>query len=271
VSQNRVLKALGVSKGMIYYEKKGYPEKRRARILQDEKAINVIKEVAIMRPTYGCPRLRAIAKRDYGLNLTAYKVYRISKQQGLLIKPSGSRKPSREHTGKVMVEKPNTRWASDITEIRLWDRSRLRFTYILDCCDRSVIAWRLSSRIWAVDIELMMQEALLSRFGAVRAANDLEFLHDNGPEYIEKQFQESLKSWNVKDCRTPTYSPQSNGICESFNGTFKRDYVYQNCLETEAEVRQMIADSIKDYNTFAPHSALGMQTPTEYFKLQMAA
>lgn len=271
MSQNRVLAALGVSKGTLYYKRRGYPEKRTTKASQDEQAVRVLKEVAVSRPTYGCPRLRAIAKRDYGLDLTAYKVHRISTQHGLLIKTNRSRKPRREHTGKVMVERPNTRWASDITEIRLWDKTRLRFTYILDCCDRSVIAWRLSTRMWAVDIELMMQEALLSRFGAAKASNELEFLHDNGPEYIEKAFQESLKAWGVKDCRTPTYSPQSNGICESFNGTFKRDYVYQNCLENEAEVRQMIENAIKDYNTFAPHSALGMQTPSDYFKLQMAA
>jgi putative transposase len=60
-------------------------------------------------------------------------------------------------------------------------------------------------------------------------------------------------------------------MCEAFNGTFKRDYVYQNCLDSEEEVRKMIHEWVKDYNTFAPHSALGMKTPAEYFNLKIAA
>jgi len=60
-------------------------------------------------------------------------------------------------------------------------------------------------------------------------------------------------------------------MCEAFNGTFKRDYIYQNCLGSEEEVREMIHEWVKDYNTFAPHSALGMKSPTEFFNLKIAA
>jgi putative transposase len=33
-------------------------------------------------------------------------------------------------------------------------------------------------------------------------------------------------------CHTPRRTPQSNGLAEAFFGSFKRDYVYQACLET---------------------------------------
>lgn len=33
-------------------------------------------------------------------------------------------------------------------------------------------------------------------------------------------------------CHTPPRNPQSNGLAEAFFGSFKRDYVYQVCLET---------------------------------------
>jgi putative transposase len=125
--------------------------------------------------------------------------------------------------------------------------------------------------MWAVDVEQMLQEALLKRFGQAYASSSLEFLHDNGPEYRENVFQDQLKKWNIKNCNTPTYSPQSNGMCEALNGTFKRDYVYQNCLDSEEEVQKMIHEWVKDYNTFAPHSALGMKSPEEFFRLKLAA
>lgn len=271
MSQNRILKLFGISKGAAYYKKKGYPKTRKSAASKDEAALAVVKKISFQRPTYGLLRVRAIAKRDFGLHLTKYKAYRLMKENGLLLRHKGSPRPNRKHTGKVMVSKPNTRWASDLTQIRLWDGTRLRFTYILDCCDRSILAYRLDRIMWAVDIEQMLQEALLNRFGQLPAPRPLEFLHDNGPEYREHAFQKQLKAWNIVNCNTPTYSPQSNGMCEAFNGTFKRDYVYQYCLESEEEVRKMLGQWVKDYNTFAPHSALGMKSPQEFFNLHSAA
>ena len=271
MSQNRVLRLLGISKGTAYYKKRGYPTSRKSNEHKDDSAVAIIKQISFSRPTYGCPRIRAIAKRDFGLCLSGHKVYRLMKKHGLLLRNRATRTPPREHTGRVAVPVSNTRWSSDLTQIRLWDGTRLRFTYILDCCDRSIIAYRLGRYMWAVDVEQMLQEALLKRFGQLPAPKELEFLHDNGPEYREHALQKQLKEWNIKNCNTPTYSPQSNGMCEAFNGTFKRDYVYQNCLDSEESVREMIHEWVKDYNNFAPHAALGMKSPNEFFNLKLAA
>ena len=64
---------------------------------------------------------------------------------------------------------------------------------------------------------------------------------------------------------------QSNGLCEAFHGTFKRDYVYENCLDTPEVVMDRLQEWFDDYNTFAPHSALGMKTPMEFFNYKRAA
>ena len=59
----------------------------------------------------------------------------------------------------------------------------------------------------------MLQKALFKRFeDELPPENQLQFLHDNGPEYIEKQLRDQIKRWNIVDCNTPTCSPQSNGM-----------------------------------------------------------
>ena len=60
-------------------------------------------------------------------------------------------------------------------------------------------------------------------------------------------------------------------MCEAFNGTFKRDYVYQGYLDNIETLRAQIGKWVADYNTFAPHSALGMKTPAGFFKLKLVA
>ena len=99
----------------------------------------------------------------------------------------------------------------------------------------------------------------------------LQFLHDNGPEYIEKKLTKSIAEWKIVNCNTPTYSPQSNGMCEAFNGTFKRDYVYKNCLDNPTVVLEQIQKRVDEYNNYAPHSALGMRTPKEFYNFKTTA
>lgn len=60
-------------------------------------------------------------------------------------------------------------------------------------------------------------------------------------------------------------------MCEALNGTLKRDYIYENCLDTPQIVIEQIQGWIDDYNSFAPHSALKMKTSNEYFSLKSAA
>ncbi len=273
VSMNRTIRALSVAKSSLYYKSKAYP----ARKVITRKPLSAEAKEAILtitgrKSTYGVPRVRAILKRDYGIMLSKYMVHKFMKQEGLLINRGRKRGASRPHTGKIAVHHSNTRWASDITSIKCWNGQKLRFTYILDCCDRSIIAWRAGLHMQACDIELMMQEALFKRFGeGLPKKGQLQFLHDNGPEYIEKKLRKQLHEWNVEDCSTPVYSPQSNGMCEAFNGTFKRDYVYENCLDTPETVNSQIQNWIDEYNEYAPHSALNMKTPNEFYIFKSAA
>jgi len=273
MSLNRTIRILGVAKSSVYYQSKEYPKRQRSvrKNLQKE-AKEAIVEITGKKSTYGTPRVKAILKRDYGMSVSKYMVHRYMKEEGLLITRSRTRGSSRPHTGKIAVEQSNTRWASDITSIKCWNGQKIRLAFIMDCCDRSIISWKAGLHMQACDIELMVQEALFLRFGNELPAKDqLQFLHDNGPEYIEKRLQKSLKSWIIEDCNTPTYSPQSNGMCEALNGTFKRDYVFENCLDSAQVVIDQIQNWVDEYNGFAPHSALNMKTPNEFYNFKIAA
>ena len=54
--------------------------------------------------------------------------------------------------------------------------------------------------------------------------------------------------------------------CNIFFRSFKRDYVWQDLCETFKAVESKIPGWIEDYNTTAPHSALKMLTPVEFFE-----
>ena len=95
--------------------------------------------------------------------------------------------------------------------------SRCRTAFASRCSKSG--GWRFARRITAEDLAEMLREAVFRRFGAARArAQGIEFLSDNGPEYV--------RAMGLIPCHTPRRSPESNGLAEAFFGSFKRDYVY---------------------------------------------
>jgi putative transposase len=60
-------------------------------------------------------------------------------------------------------------------------------------------------------------------------------------------------------------------MIEIFNGTFKRDYVYENCLDSAEYVQSIILNWMEEYNIYEPYSVLNTKTPSEYFRLKLAA
>ena len=69
---------------------------------------------------------------------------------------------------------------------------------------------------------------------------------------------------NLVPINTPAASPESNGMAEAFVNTLRRDYVDGADLASATRVLERLPGWIEDYNTFAPHSSLGMRTPAEF-------
>ena len=216
--------------------------------------------------TYGYRRIHALLIRE-GIRANSKTVWRILRRKGWLSSTrSRLRRAWRRHEGQVSVSEPNRRWASDITGIKAWNGEKGRLAVIIDCSDRMVLAWRFGQRMVSEELQEMVREAVFRRFGTeTQGAQTIEFLSDNGPEYACRKLRNVLQGFGMLICRTPRRSPESNGLVEAFFGGFKRDYVYQGELENREAVARKLPEWIEDYNQIAPHSALGMKSPTEFY------
>ena len=259
-----ICQVLEVSRAWLYYRRRAIRKHRVDRRPEVEGAIRrVLREVP---GTYGYRRVHAMLI-DRDILCDRKTVYRILRRKNLL---SSVRKkvfkPGRLHEGKVAVEEPNRRWASDFTVIRAWDGQKLKLATLIDCADRMILAWKLAARIKSEDICELVREAVYLRFGEARdKAKGIEFLSDNGPEYASYILRNFLEKMGLVPCRTPCRSPQSNGVAEAFFGSFKRDYVYQGCIETAEDVQKLVPGWIDHYNRVAPHSALKMRSPARFY------
>ena len=114
----------------------------------------------------------------------------------------------------------------------------------------------------------MMLDCVEHRFGTPRAPQPVQWLVDNGFAYTVGETIDFATALNLIPCFTPVRSPESNGVCEAFVKTFKRDHVRVNPRQDVIAVLQRLAEWFEDYNTIHPLSGLRMRSPCEFIVAQ---
>lgn len=259
---------------MSLHPKSIYKKKREKQesVRELDKSIAIqIKGIIEERPTYGYKRVTALCNRERKKrNLKTYnkkRIYRIMKEQGLLLPKTQSSREPHKATGQIMTLHSNLRWCSDAFEIRCFNEEKVYVAFILDCHDRECLSYTVSSNpLLGENIESLLIMGVEKRFGKLHTDREVEFLTDRGGIYRSRQVLSLAKELGLKSCFTRAYSPESNGMAEAFVKTIKRDYVYVNdCVDAKGVIDHL-EGWIEDYNQKAPHSALDMRSPMEYIQ-----
>jgi transposase InsO family protein len=270
-----VADTLGVARSNLHDKVRRAAKPRASyRKPDDDDLLPLVRRLIGERPTYGYRRITALANRERGRTgepvINHKRMFRIMRQNGMLLARHTGRRNGRLHDGKVVVMRSNLRWCSDGFEIACWNGDLVRVAFIVDAHDREIIAWHAvaNAGISGSMVRDMMLEAVETRFAAIRAPHPLEWLTDNGSVYTAKETRDFAMAINLVPCFTPVQSPESNGISESFVKTFKRDYVRIHPLPDALTAFQQIAGWFEDYNDNHPHSGLKMRSPREFIRAQ---
>ena len=233
-----------------------------------------IRELVGERPSYGYRRVTALLNRELTERVNPKCIYRIMRRNKLLLERCTGDGRGRKHDGVIITLKPDLRWCSDSFEIRCWNGDRVFVTFVLDCCDREVTGFVAAPEaLCGEHVRDMMVQAVDHRFGAGirKLASPIEFLSDNGSIYASDETRTFGAEIGFVMCNTPPYSPESNGMAESFVKSCKRDYVYLADLWTAADVLRDLPRWFGDYNRVRPHKGLRMLSPVEFRNQQLAS
>ncbi|HBN2758218.1 TPA: IS3 family transposase [Escherichia coli O25b:H4-ST131] len=247
---------------------------RRSRHTDDTDVLLRIHHVIGELPTYGYRRVWAQLRRQAELDgmpaINAKRVYRIMRQNALLLERKPAVPPSkRAHTGRVAVKESNQRWCSDGFEFRCDNGEKLRVTFSLDCCDREALHWAVTTGGFNSEtVQDVMLGAVERRFGNELPASPVEWLTDNGSCYRANETRQFARMLGLEPKSTAVRSPESNGIAESFVKTIKRDYISVMPKPDGLTAAKNLAEAFEHYNEWHPHSALGYRSPREYLRQQ---
>jgi transposase InsO family protein len=130
-----VAETLGVARSNLH-DKVRQAAKPRAsyRKPDDDYLLPLVRRLIGERPTYGYRRITALANRELGRTgepvINHKRMFRIMRQNGMLLARHTGRRNGRLHDGKVVVMGSNLRWCSDGFEIACWKRRpRPRFLH----------------------------------------------------------------------------------------------------------------------------------------------
>jgi putative transposase len=144
--------------------------------------------------------------------------------------------------------------------------------FSLDICDREIMRYVASTiGIDNQAIRDLMLETVEYRCGSPFVKDSIQWLTDNGSCYTARETVAFGRRLGLDIRTTPAYSPESNGMAESFVKTFKRDYVWLSDLKDARTVMSQLPRWMEDYNEKAPHKALKMLSPREFLRLQKRA
>lgn len=119
-----------------------------------------IKEIIDEEPAYELRFITAILQNKMQIKVNRKKVHRIIKLNNWQVRRRNKGFRPRVKHWKSRTTIPNDRWAIDMTHIYT-NEGLCHLTAIIDCCDRSIVGWRLSDSGKADISAAALEDALI--------------------------------------------------------------------------------------------------------------
>jgi transposase InsO family protein len=184
-----------------------------------------------------------------------------------LIRRRGWRRPrTRVYPAKpkigIRATAPGELLHLDVTIIKLLDGTRMYLHAIIDNYSRRILSWTLETRLGSGATCRVLREAAREIAGKVEGTL---LVSDAGSENVNRNVDDELEGIDFERVLAQIDVTYSNSMIEAFWRSLKHSWLYLHGLETESELRRLIAFYVDAHNEVMPHSAFEGQTPNEVF------
>jgi len=221
-----------------------------------------LREFARRHPRWGYRRAHAVLCRE-GHHLNRKKVQRVWREEGLRVPP---RRHKRRRVGvsttpadRLEAAYPNHVWALDYQFDVTSTGKTLKILHITDEFTRESL-----SDLVAYSIDADTTVAELDRIVGQRGCRPTFIRMDNGPELTAYALRDWCRFTGAGTSYIDPGSPWQNPWVESYGSRMRDELLAIEQFDSLLEAQVLVADWKEEYNTYRPHSALGMLTPVEF-------
>ena len=217
---------------------------------------------------YGYRRI-TMELRNRGYQLNHKTVQRLMKIPGL--KCMVRIKKYRSYKGQVgkiapnilqrnfKAEKPNRKWATDITEFSLFG-TKLYLSPVLDMYNGKIVSYSVSTSPVLNQVMDMLDKA----FAKIPDNTHLIFHSDQGWQYQHRAYQKRLKDKGVRQSMSRKGNCLDNAVMENFFGLLKSELLYLREFSSLEEFQIELEKYINYYNNKRIKSKLKGLSPVQY-------
>ncbi|MGV8027221.1 MAG: IS3 family transposase [Anaerolineaceae bacterium] len=141
------------------------------------------------------------------------------------------------------AEKPNLKWATDITEFKLLGQ-KLYLSPIMDLFNSEIISYSLSSSPNFHQVTEMLNDA----FRKIPDNNQLTLHSDQGWQYQMKVYQKMLKDKGIRQSMSRKGNCYDNSVMENFFGILKSEFYHSQKFSSVEHFEKELSEYIDYYN-----------------------
>jgi putative transposase len=213
----------------------------------------------------GYTKLTHYLRREHGLYINRKKIYRLCKENQLLLPKRKKAKTSwKSISQNRIITAPNQLWEFDIKYGFVHGENRFFFVLaFIDVLSRKVMGKYVGSHCNAGDLRFTLNEAM--KRANIKDGQMLITRSDNGSQMTSNVFYKYLKELEKKLCHEfiPPATPNKNAHVESFFSILEIEFMQTRYFRTMAEAYTQTHAFIDFYNQRRIHKALKYRTPNE--------
>lgn len=236
----------------------------------DAQLLASIKAIKECHPFWGYRRVRAWLKYREGLPVGHKRVYRLMKENDLLVPQKRYRAKRQPEGRKPRAQRPGQFWGIDMTKFIIPGLGWAYLVIVLDWFSRKVVGWQLSWRGRTQEWRDALEEAVLQEFPRGVRGQGLKLISDNGCQPSSRSFLKVTATLDIEQIFTSFNNPKGNAETERFMRSLKEELLWLEEFAGLDEARERLSIWIDFYNKRYLHSALGYRSPEEYERLYQA-
>lgn len=233
-----------------------------SRKIFDEVLRRRLRELAGTHVRYGYRRLTVLLRRE-GWHVNAKRVYRLYREEGLIVRTKQRRKMARRQRIETpMAARPNQCWSMDFVSDKFADGRSFRILTVLDQSTRECVALEADRSMTGKKVADVLERAQQER-GRLPESITV----DNGSESSGRALEAWAIANGVQLCFIRPGRSVENGFIESFNGRLRDECLNAEWFSSFEDAREKLAKFREHYNHQRPHSALADRAPAVFAEL----
>lgn len=235
--------------------------------LSDEELTSKIRKV-IKKSKFtgeGHRKVRVRLRRIHGIRVSFTRVLRLMRKNKLLSPHRSPQGKAKTHNGRITTDVPNELWGADATKIMTVEDGWVNFLGVLDHWNSECLGWHLckkGDRHAAIEA---LRNAVRNSFGQIEQgiARGVTLRPDHGSLFTAEDYRREVKYYGFHLSYSFVKEPETNGVIERFHRSFKEQIIHGREYQNIEELREVVAEFIKNYNSDWLLQKLGYRSPTE--------